>query len=495
MPQPLRIAFIASECDPFVKTGGLADVIGSLPAALRKMGHDPLIILPKYTCLNRGMREFRRVFESLGVWMGNGQEWCAVDRSGIGDVPVYFIESNKYFEREGLYHDSSFHDYADNAYRFGFFTRAALQLLIDLRIPVHIIHLHDWQTAAGAGYQKIWHWNNDIIGRAASVLTIHNIAYQGVYPSDCYEYLGLQWGNFTSRKFEDHGRVNLLKGGIHYSDMITTVSRKHAMEIRLPEYAHGMAPYINDRQDRLTGILNGVDYSVWNPETDMLIPARYSIRDMEGKSICKRQLQQRMGLTVDDSIPLVGVISRFAAQKGLSILADAMVQMMDGMVLQFVILGSGDPALEKFFGELPGHFPGRAGSYIGFNNELAHWIEAGSDCFLMPSLYEPCGLNQIYSLKYGTLPIVRATGGLDDSIEQYSERSGTGTGFKFFDPSPRALANTVGWAVSTWYDRAGHFREMQKMAMEKNYSWEVSARAYEDVYFKALANRNGSDGV
>ncbi|MBN1879381.1 glycogen synthase [bacterium] len=495
MPRSLRIAFIASECDPFIKTGGLADVIGSLPGALRRLGHEPVIIVPRYAGLNLERFRLRRAFDKLGVWMGNCLEWCAVDQTALDDIPAFFIESNKFFDRNGLYHDDTFRDYPDNAYRFGFFSRAALQLLIDLRQKIDVIHIHDWQTSSCAAYQKIWHWNNEILGNTASVLTIHNIAYQGVYPVDCYEYLGFQWGNFTSQKFEDHGRVNLLKGGIHYSDRITTVSQKHADEVRTPEYAYGMAPYLNIKAERFSGILNGIDYSIWNPEIDPLIPAVYSRFDMTGKATCKRNLQERMGLTVDATIPLIGVISRFASQKGLHLFAAAVSELMNEMIFQCVILGSGDPYLETFFRELPAQYPGRVASFIGFNNELAHWIEAGSDCFLMPSLYEPCGLNQLYSLKYGALPIVRATGGLDDSIDQYCERTGSGTGFKFFEPSPKALSNTVGWAVSTWYDRSGHFRQMQAAAMEKDFSWDVSAVAYEDVYFQALNDRMGSSGV
>jgi starch synthase len=404
-------------------------------------------------------------------------------------TPTYFIESNKYFDRWGLYHDADFNDYLDNPRRFGFLTRAGLQLCRDLRFAPDIVHLHDWQTAPGAAYLKIWHWNDAILGGAASVLTIHNIAYQGVYDAANYDYLGLQWGNFTSDKFEDHGKINFLKGGIHYADVVNTVSPTYANETRTPQGGYGLAPYLNNKGQDYLGILNGVDYEEWDPAHDRLLPARYSPQDLAGKAICKRELQARFGLELDPTIPLVGVVSRLVSQKGLNLLAEALDSLLTNMRLQFVMLGAGDKTLESFYGALPTRFPGRAGSVIGYNNEIAHWIEAGADFFVMPSLYEPCGLNQIYSLKYGTLPIVRATGGLDDTVQQYDEATGNGTGFKFREPSPRAIYYAIGWAVSTYYDRQPHMQKMIQAAMAQDYSWEKSARLYEQLYARARQNK------
>jgi starch synthase len=247
-----------------------------------------------------------------------------------------------------------------------------------------------------------------------------------------------------------------------------------------------MAMYLNDKGDRYLGILNGIDYEEWNPSVDKLIPQTYSAENLEGKMVCKRALQTRLDLEVNDRVPLIGVVSRFANQKGLDLLADAIGAIVNNMRVQFAILGSGERWLENFFGELPAIFPGRIGSFIGYNNELAHWIEAGSDFFAMPSRYEPCGLNQIFSLKYGTLPIVRATGGLDDTVQQYNEATGDGTGFKFWDASPRGVYFTVGWAVSTYFDRPEHFQKMQKKAMSQSFTWEESAQQYEQVYGQAI---------
>ncbi len=485
----MRIAMIASECVPYAKSGGLADVVGALPAALKALGHDVIVILPRY----RGIAEkfdLQPYLSPMGVWMGNTEEWCAVERTkNTEGVPIYFIQSQKYFDRKGLYHDAEMRDYEDNARRFGFFTRAALQLCKDMRFYPDVVHAHDWQTALAPAYLKIWHWDDPVLGGAAGLLTIHNIGYQGIYDAEAYDYLGLQWSNFTPDKFEAHGEINFLKGGIHYADLVNTVSPTYARETRTPEYAHGMAPYLNNKGKNYVGILNGVDYEQWNPALDELIPATYSPEEMAGKVICKRELQKRLGLEVAPEIPLIGVVSRMAHQKGLDILAGAIENVVRDMRVQFAVLGSGDKELERFYGALPGRYPGRIGCHIGYSNELAHWIEAGADFFIMPSRYEPCGLNQIYSLKYGTLPIVRATGGLDDTVAQYDEATGGGTGFKFWEPSAHAVYYTVGWAVSTYYDRPAHLRLMIARAMSQSFSWEDSARTYEAAYESALRNK------
>jgi starch synthase len=423
---------------------------------------------------------------SLGVWMGNELEWCSVHQADMQGTPVYFIESNKYFARFGLYHDASFNDYLDNPRRFGLLTRAGLQLCKDINFKPDIVHAHDWHTALAPAFLKIWHWNDPFLGSASSVLTIHNLAYQGVYDKSSYEYLGLRWENFTPRKFEDHGKINFLKGGIVFADMVNTVSPTYASESRTPAGGYGLAPYLNDKGDNYWGILNGCDYEKWNPISDTLIPALYSIDDLSGKAICKRALQERMGLDVNPDIPLIGVVSRLVGQKGLDLLAQVMDRILSQMQVQFAILGSGEKDLEAFYAQIPSRFPGRISSFIGYSDELAHWIEAGSDFFIMPSIYEPCGLNQMYSLKYGTLPIVRATGGLDDTVQQYDESSGTGTGFKFWEISGSAIYYTVGWAVSTYYDRPNHMKKMIGQAMQQDYSWEKSAADYAALYERAI---------
>lgn len=489
MASSLNILHIAAECVPFAKTGGLADVVGALPKALQAMGHTAMVVMPKYSLIDYDLHNLRLAMTPMGVWMGNTEEWCAVHTTERNGVPIYFIEANKYYDRYGLYHDADFHDYQDNPRRFGFLTRAALQWCKDTGFKPDIVHAHDWHASLASAYLKIWHWNDPILGSAASVLTIHNIAYQGVYNAVHYDYLGLQRSNFTPDKFEDHGQINFLKGGIVYADMVTTVSPTAARETRTPELGYGLAPYLNNRGATYVGILNGADYELWDPATDKLIPARYSAQDLSGKAVCKREMQKRFLLEVNPNIPVVGVVSRLASQKGLDLLARAIESIVNAMQVQFVILGSGEKNLENYFGALPARYPGRIGSYIGYNNELSHWIEAGCDFFIMPSIYEPCGLNQMYSLKYGTLPIVRATGGLDDSVQQYDERSGAGTGFKFSEASPGAIYYAVGWAVSTYFDRKAHMQQLIQAAMAQNFSWEKSAREYEKVYERALSNK------
>jgi len=490
----MNIVMIASECVPYAKTGGLADVVGALPVELQKLGHQVMVVMPKYSFIDGERFNLRPFLSPLGVWMGDTLEWCAVHVTDHHGLPVYFIEFDQYFNRWGLYHDADFNDYLDNPRRFGFLTRAGLQLCRDIHFAPDIVHVHDWHTALAAAYLKIWHWNDPVLGKAASVLTIHNIAYQGVYDARHYPYLGLQWINFTPDKLEDHGRINFLKGGIVYADMVNTVSPTYARETRTPEGGYGLAPYLNDKGENYIGILNGVDYNRWNPETDLLIPMRYSAKDLSGKAVCKRELQRRFSLNVDANIPIIGVVSRLVTQKGLHLLAQAIEDILNNMRVQFVILGAGEKELESFYSSLPARYPGRVGSYIGYNEELSHWIEAGADFFIMPSLSEPCGLNQMYSLKYGTLPIVRAVGGLDDTVQQYDEASGAGTGFKFWEAGPRAIYYTVGWAISTFFDRREHIQQMIQTAMAQDFSWERSAGEYVRLYERAIANKQSSKG-
>lgn len=486
----MKIVFLASEAVPFVKSGGLADVVGALSKVLSARGHEVIAILPKYAAIDAARWQLQPFLSPLGVWMGTEEQWCAVHTTSHAGGRFYFIEYEQYFGRSGLYHDAQHEDYADNARRFGFFTRAALQLCRDMRFAADIVHAHDWQSALAPAYLKIWHWNDDVLGGAASVLTVHNIAHQGKYPAVDYDYLGLQQENFTAARFEDFGMINMLKGGIAYADLLTTVSPTYAAETRTPLGGEGLAPVLTDKGTDYWGILNGIDYEEWNPARDALIPARFSAEAMAGKALCKQALQRRLMLEVAPDVALIGVISRFVGQKGLDLLAACIERILNTLHVQFAILGAGDQALEGFFGSLPGRYPGRVGSYIGYQEELAHWIEAGADFFLMPSRYEPCGLNQLYSLKYGTLPIVRATGGLNDTVRQYDEATGAGTGFRFFEPTSGAVYDTVGWAVSTYYDRLQHRARMIAAAMAEDFSWARSALAYEAAYARAIANKH-----
>jgi len=482
---PKRILFITAECTPLAQTGGLGDAVAGLTKALLKRGHEVRIVMPLYQHIDRA-RHGITFSRPCCVHFGGGEEiWVGIFEGKLdGEVPIWFVDYGRYFDRPGIY------DGDEDSYRFGVLSKAALQVCKDTGFQPHIAHVHDWMTSMAAVFLKTWDRVLSPLSRTASVLTIHNIGYQGKFDPSVLSFYGLGANYLTPDRFEDFGGINLLKAGIQYADAVTTVSPTYAKEIRGPIGGMGMAMYLNDRSDHLFGILNGVDSTLWNPEIDKYLPARFSRNDLSGKAACKRVLQERFGLTVDPKIPVFAIVSRFAPQKGFDLLRGALPQALRDMVMQVVVLGTGDPFTENFFRWLSGAYSGRASAHIGFSPELAHLIEAGSDFFLMPSLYEPCGLNQMYSSLYGTLPIVRATGGLEDTVENYNEATGRGTGFKFEEISDRALYYAIGWAVSTWFDRPQHYAAMQQQGMARNFTWDASAHKYERVYDHALAHRS-----
>jgi starch synthase len=479
-----RILFVTSECSPLAQTGGLGDMVAGLSKALRNRGSDVRIVMPLYQSIDR--TKYGITFSrSCCVHFGRGEEiWVGIFEGTLdGVVPIWFIDYGRYFDRPYIYDDQ------EDSFRFGVLSKAALQLCKDLEWIPHVAHVHDWMTAMSAVFLKTWDRVLSPLSHTASVLTIHNIGYQGKFNPSVLPFYGLGGDYMAPDRFEDFGMLNLLKAGIQYADAVTTVSPTYAHEIRGPIGGMGLAPYLTNRGDHVFGILNGVDTTVWNPANDKYLPARYSVGKMAGKAACKKALQERFGLAVDPRIPLFGIVSRFAPQKGFDLIRGSLPQALRDMIMQVVVLGTGDPFTENFFRWLHEAYPKSANAHIGFMPELAHLIEAGSDFFIMPSLYEPCGLNQMYSSLYGALPIVRATGGLDDTVENYNEGNGTGTGFKFWEISGRALFYTIGWAVSTWYDRPHHYAAMQRQGMERDFTWESSARQYEHVYEHALAHR------
>jgi starch synthase len=480
---------VSSECLPFAKTGGLADAVAGLARELAARGHEVAVVLPKYGSIQADRFELEPFLAPLGVWMGTALEWCAVLTTRVAGVPFYFLELDRFFARPGLYHDTELREYEDNPQRYGLLARGALQLCRDIGFSPDVVHAHDWQAALSPAYLALWHREDPVLGRAGSVLTIHNIAHQGVYPASSFDYLGLGWQHFHPGAFEDHGRVNFLKGGLAFADVVNTVSPTYAQETLRPFGGHGLAPLLARLGDRYVGILNGVDTSEWDPATDPRIVAPFSAENLSGKAACKRALQKRLHLVEDPETPIVGVVSRLVDQKGIDVIAAAIEPIVEGMKVQFAVLGAGDKAFEHHLGALPVRLGGRVGAFIGFDEELAHWIEAGSDFFLMPSRFEPCGLNQIYSLRYGTLPIVRATGGLADTVRQYDEQTGEGTGFLLDHLDARSVHDTVGWAVSTWFDRPAHIARMRAAAMAEDFSWSRSAAEYERLYARALGRR------
>ena len=484
----LKILIAASEVVPFAKTGGLADVVGALPKALRALGHDVRVVMPRYYVVDRN--QYKPLEGAMGVDMGrDGEAWTLVLEGVLpnSDIPVYFIEHEGYFGRSGLY-DDGYDSYQDNHERFIFFSKAVMQLSKKLHFEPDIVHANDWHTAVIPLLLNTMYAHDEHFKNTASVLTIHNLQHQGRFSKEVMEILGIGWGNFNTYELEDHDGVNLLKGGIVHADAITTVSPKYSEEIRGPAFDWGLKDVLNGHAHKLHGILNGVDYEEWNPSLDNYIPHKYDADDLSGKKVCKAELQRAFNLPVRD-VPLIGFVGRLAEQKGISLIASEIWNLMF-LDIQIVLLGTGESWAEGFFSHVSEVHRDKFGCYIGYRNDLAHQIEAGCDFFLMPSLFEPCGLNQIYSLKYGTLPIVRATGGLDDTIENFDAKHNTGTGFKFHEATPQALYSTVFWAVDTWYNNKDAIEALIQNAMKKHFGWDDTAKVYESVYYQALEHRH-----
>lgn len=484
----LSILISASEAVPFAKSGGLADVVGSLPKYLRRRGHDVRLVMPRYYKIDSGKQDLKLLPGILVVPMGIlGDEYCAVYEGRIPDtdIPVYFLEHEGYFGRSGLYDEGNV-EYPDNDRRFIFLSKGSLELCKLLDFYPDVVHANDWHTAAIPLLLNTSYRHDSHVGRAASVLTIHNMQYQGSFAPTSMEILGVGWEQFTFLGVEKDDRLNLLKGGIYNANILNTVSEGYAAEIKTPEYGWGLESVLRERSADLFGILNGVDYSEWSPETDGYIAANYSAGNMNGKSICKSDLQKVMGLPERADVPLLGVVSRMVKQKGFDFLAAALPEILK-LDLQIVMLGEGEPWAHFYFGGMAAKHPQKLKVIVGYDNALSHKIEAGADFFLMPSAFEPCGLNQMYSMRYGTMPIVRATGGLDDSVENFEQKSMKGTGFKFRDLTAGALFDTVGWAVYTWFNSKDAISSLMQNAMAKRFTWEAAAEKYERLYRMAIS--------
>jgi len=482
----MKILFAASEMVPFAKTGGLADVAGSLPGALRGLGHDVRVIIPKYRSVDRSGATLKET--GCKVHARVGEEVLAGDiLSGTlpSGVPVYLIRYDPFFDREHLY-GSSQGDYPDNASRFIFFSRAILDAMKSLDFWPDVLHLNDWQTGLAALYLQTYK-GVARFSEVASLFTIHNLGYQGLFWHFDLPLTGLGWEYFTPDGIEFHGKINFLKAGLLYADGLNTVSRKYAEEIQTPEFGFGLEGVLSKRSGDLFGILNGVDDSSWDPAADPLIPAGYSLKNMEGKPICKKALLKAFGLSEEMNRPVIGCVSRLIEQKGFDLIS-AVEEDLAGMDLALVVLGSGEEKYQRILLRLAQKYPERFGVKIAYDNRTAHLIEAGSDFFLMPSKYEPCGLNQMYSLKYGTIPIVRATGGLDDTIVNFNPKMLKGNGFKFADYTPEMLSVTLRRALQV-YDSQALWKELVKNAMACNFSWSRSAVEYEKLYTRILKKK------
>jgi starch synthase len=479
----VRILHASAECVPFAKVGGLGDVVGALPKALRAIGHDVRVVMPRYTSIST--RDFERHLPPLGVPIGAGEAWCAVHESELpgSDVPIYFLEHDALFSGDVYEGDDTMHGLA----RFGVLSRGALQLCRYLDWIPDVFHVHDWPTAS-LPIMLNTSERGTVFDRSASVLTIHNIAFQPRYPASGIDLLRLGWGVFRPDSLEDHGGINPFKGGCYHATMLTTVSPTYANEIRSEIGGGGLHDVMRFRGADLVGILNGIDEEVWNPATDRHLPAHFDSASLAGKAACKAALQAQIGLDVRSDVPLIAVVSRLTYQKGIDVVVDALDRIL-ALDSQVVVLGAGDPGLEVALRSRSQLGGGRFFAWIGHHEPMAHRIEAGADFFLMPSRFEPCGLNQMYSQRYGTIPIVRATGGLEDTVDACDPERRTGTGFKLGELSTDNLVAAVRAALDIYRRDPGLVRAMQVAGMRRDFGWKSAARRYEQVYRWALERK------
>lgn len=485
----LKIAFITPEAVPYIKTGGLADISGALPGLLSNMGNSVRLFLPLYRQIKREYPNLMQLpieFEcKIGERIHKGEILGLKDnRTGL---EIFFIKNDYFFDREEPYRDiSTGKDYIDNDERFIFFSQAVLKALKRLDWSPDIMHAHDWQASLVPTYLRIAYKDDVFFRNSRSILTIHNLAYQGQFPAETFEKIGVDKDLFIpAGPFEYWGKVNFLKSGIAYADHLTTVSPTYAKEIQTTsDYGMGLEGVIRERTEDLSGILNGVDYGVWSPKNDRLIPFRYFPANLSGKRRNKLELLQKAGLSLRAEDLLIAMISRLDSQKGFDLLEDAMEEIMN-LPLQFILLGTGDKKYHIFFESIQAKYPDKFRVFLGFDNNLAHLIEAGADIFLMPSRYEPCGLNQMYSLKYGTVPIVRRTGGLADTVLNFDEKALRGTGFIFEKYDSAEMLEAIKRGVY-FFSRKKIWHKIVKQGMLEDFSWEKSTRQYEKLYFQLL---------
>ena len=485
----MNILMTSSEMAPYAQTGGLGDVVGSLPLALAELGVKTSVILPLYRQINREKYGLKPFGKSRRVSFADKTETYRLFKAQSDHVTAYFVEKAPYYDRDEIYGTPE-GDYPDNAERFIFFSRVAVEFARRMRPRPEILHCHDWQTGLVPVYLGSLYRDDPGLKNTASVFTIHNMGYQGIFPAEKMKLTGLDRSFFTPEVLEFHGRMNLLKGAIVYADALNTVSKKYAEEIQSEELGFGLESVIRKNSDKLFGILNGVDYTNWDPETDPYLPANYCPGDLSGKALCKKALQSELKLPVGAEIPLIGMVTRLAEQKGIDLVVEGIEQLMK-FNFQLAVLGVGTGQYHETLRKLARRWPDRLACVIRYDIRLSHLIEAGSDLFLMPSRYEPCGLNQIFSLKYGTVPVVRATGGLDDTVVDVREYPDKGNGFKFREYNSAALVATVKEAVNYYRSNKSGWKRLMANGFAADFSWKISARQYLDLYQWAYKRKTG----
>lgn len=484
----MKILLVASEVAPFAKTGGLADVAGSLPRALRQSGHDVRIMLPCYRAVEEHGFSLRKGRKSVEIPIDGILRKGLLRQSTLENVPVYFIENREFFHREGLYGTAA-GDYPDNGQRFGFFCRAALEMLRRLDFRPDILHLNDWQTSLIPVLLRTEFKNDPFFSSIGSLLTIHNLGYQGLFPPAVLDSVGLDRGLFKVSGLEFYGQVSFLKGGVLYADILNTVSPTYCREIQTPEMGLAFDGILASRKNSLYGVLNGLDQKLWDPALDTTLPVAYSAADLRGKAANKKALQKELGLEAASATPLVAMVTRLDTQKGLDLVVEAWEKLV-GHNLQFVLLGTGDQEHMNRFARLQGLYPGRVSIQLQFDDALARRIYAGSDIFLMPSRYEPCGLGQLIALRYGSVPLVRKTGGLADTVTDPAENPQKANGFTFKEATAPALLAALERALGLYADRRAWLK-LVKRGMGQDFSWSTSARRYLELYQKAAEVRGG----
>ncbi len=482
----MKIAFISPEVYPFAKTGGLADVSYAIPVALAGRGHDVVIILPLYKSVNKERYDLKFKYWDLSVPFNKENNNAPVyETLHLPGIKTWFIES-EYFQGSNGQNRDAYTLYSDDPVCFAFFSKAVIELLIKSEFKPDIIHCNDWHTGLVPVYKKIYYQNNDSLRETVTVMTVHNAGYQGIFPKEFLQSIDFNRNIFNADGIECNNKINFLKGGVLYSDIVTTVSKKYSLEIQKEEFGHNLAGIFRGIRDRLYGIPNAIDKEHWNPSIDNYLEENYSAYNITGKSKCKRKLQRHFEISENIDVPIIGSISRLTYQKGIDVLAETLDYLFQDDDFQFILIGSGDYGLFKQYERLKKIYPDRVGIFFGYNEELAHTIYAGIDLFIMPSRYEPCGLGQMYSLCYGAIPVVRATGGLDDIIEDWDPYSKRGNGFKFKRLTIDDIYSTLRKALRIFHKRS-EWNSIQRNAMSFNYTWDEAIVNYEEVYRKALS--------
>lgn len=490
----MRVLMVTPEATPFAQTGGLGEVLSALPVELAALGVQVDVLMPKYRGITPDHFDIKKSEVSIEVTLNakavKAGLWEHVGKNG---ARYGFLECDDYYDRDYLYGTPDGGDYEDNSERFVFLTRAALELSLQEGRRYDVFHSHDWQAALTAVYLRTLYAGEPLLRNSAAVMTIHNLGYQGIFWHLDMPLVGVGWEFFTPKHMEFHGKLNFLKSGIVFADRINTVSPGYRNEILTPEFGFGLEGILQEKRDCLAGILNGVDYSVWDPKTDPYVAQTYSPEDLSGKSACKAELQELAGLKIDPHKPLIAMVSRLSSQKGVDVVAEAF-DMIARNDIQLIVLGTGELRYHNIFNELVEKYPTQVSAFLKYDYALAHKIFAGSDIVLIPSRYEPCGLNQLYAIKYGAVPIVTATGGLTDTVDELDIDTERGTGFKFFPANALELEKAVLKAIWIYRDQPEAWKKLMIRGMNKDFSWGRSAKEYLALYEKAISERLGSIG-